>query len=336
MKLQRVKTLKAAKRPIESVITKGADGRRYMLIFTSNGYKDREDEHVRTAALQEYVDSCWSQGGQWQGDNQHLYWHVKQLHIGDIVWAGMLDGFLVEVSRERDTPIAKTVWDYLETTPIKHGASQGFRPLTARTESGIYNHIRKFETSTLPLEFAANIGTLSEVIMVTKDIKIKGQASTLDEIFGIEGVYDILKREGIEGLQRRLAALGIQAKSLSTETVYKAKDTPVNKANDITAEDAKRITALAARAANHSIGEKYLARLIEIYGLDETERFLLIASGSIEKSLSSRAPLYDPTYPGLNVPLTAQQRAEAIVEKTIAQHGKRDGFWGDLGILKKR
>lgn len=120
------------------------------------------------------------------------------------------------------------------------------------------------------------------------------------------------------------------------ELVYKAKDTPVNKANDITAEDAKRITALAGRAANHSIGEKYLARLIEIYGLDETERFLLIASGSIEKSLSSRAPMYDPTYPGLNVPLTAQQRAEAIMEKTIKANSPYDGFWGRLNVPKKR
>lgn len=332
MKMQRVKTLER-KGAIESVITKGADGRRYMLIFTSNGYKDREDEHVRTAALQEYVDSCWSKGGQWIGDNAHLYWHVKQLHIGDIVWAGMLDGFLVEVSRERDTPIAKTVWDYLETTPIKHGASQGFRPLTAKTESGVYNHIRKFETSTLPLEFAANIGTLSEVIMVTKDIKLKGQASTLDEIFGIEGVFDILKKEGVDGVLRRLAAQGIQAKSLSPATVYKdaLPDVPPN----ATPGDIRVANGL--QQLINKFGLEMVKAVWERIAASNTSKSLDMSTlNALEKALDERLPIYDSWYPDMRIPLTAQQRAQDAAHKVIAATSPYDGFWRGLNVPKQK
>lgn len=203
-----IKRLLGYEQPQQTVL-KGVDGLRYMVIFTSNGYADRELEHVATRALKAYVDGAWLSDGAWVGDNVHLYWHDKNLVMGAIVWADMLDGFLCEVSREDDTPIAKALWDSVEGGKDVHGASHGFRFDPRKKEAGVYNHIRKYETSSLPVEAAANIGTLSEVI---KDMKTREQR--LDEIFGLDGAAKILTEEGPKGLNKRLAERGVKPKSV--------------------------------------------------------------------------------------------------------------------------
>lgn len=203
-----VKRLLGYEAPAQTVL-KGSDGLRYMVIFTSNGYQDREQEHVATRALKSYVDGAWLTDGAWVGDNVHLYWHDKALVMGAIVWADMIDGFLCEVAREDSTPIAKALWDFVESGEVQHGASHGFRFDPRKKEAGVYNHIRKYETSTLPVEAAANIGTLSEVI---KDMATKEER--LDEIFKIEGAAKILAEQGPKGLNKILAERGVKPKAV--------------------------------------------------------------------------------------------------------------------------
>lgn len=205
-----VKRLLGREQPI-TTIERGTDGLRYMVIFTSNGYEDRDEEHVATRALAGYVKSCWLPDGAWVGTNKHLYWHDNGLEIGAIVWADMIDGFLVEVSRELDTPIAKAIWDYIERGDELHGASHGFRINPKTKEGNTYTVILKHETSSLPVAAASNIGTLSEVIttMETKEQR-------LDKIFGIEGAAKILAEKGPKGLNDELAKRGVTPKSANS------------------------------------------------------------------------------------------------------------------------
>jgi hypothetical protein len=210
-------------------MTKNDDGRRLMVIFTSNGYKDREFEHVATKALAEYVDSQWKGDG-WNGDNVHLLWHLKQLGpIGDIVWAGMIEGFLVEIAKERDHLIAKTVWDFIEAHPeLDWGASHGFK-VRQMADKDTYSEIRKFETSSLPRAFAAHPLTYSGVVKMV-DAKKDPKAALLDEMFHIEDVAGLLANGGPKALNEALAKVGVEAKELKEGETQTEPVTPAPEA----------------------------------------------------------------------------------------------------------
>lgn len=172
-------------------IKKGADGLRRMLLVSSNGYIDREHEHVTERALEQYVNSAWADDD-YVGTNVLLFWHsdghlnASRNAIGDIIYAEMIHGFLVEVAKERvdeivdisrkgigNKPFLKRVskiWDAIEAQPDMWGASIGFAYLDdpdapdEPDEPKQYEKIYKFETSVLPREYASNPYTLSKVV----------------------------------------------------------------------------------------------------------------------------------------------------------------------------
>ena len=199
-------------------IYKGVDGNRHMLIVTSNAYQDREDEFVSADALKGYVESQWADD-QWQGDNTLLFWHDGP-PIGDIVHADMEGPFLFEVARERKSGLpfiqhyTKAIWDYVQNNPSeKWGASHGFGFLEGdkeQTDDGsVYHSIRKFETSIVPVEYAANAYTVSGVIDMTK------RDEKAEQIVGT-GVLDKL-RGFLRGQTEELDNAGRQRKSLGPQ-----------------------------------------------------------------------------------------------------------------------
>lgn len=177
-RLQRIRqqlraTRMSEKKSLTSIL-KGDDGRRYMFIITSNAYIDREQEILKHDALKALVDAKWD-GDTFIGDDVLLFWH-KGDPIGDIVYADMVGRFLVEVARERaDAPIRlgsgkkariAQVWDFIEHTgkALEWGASHGFKYYPRDREHGVYNRIvRKWETSVLPVQYAANSYTYAGV-----------------------------------------------------------------------------------------------------------------------------------------------------------------------------
>lgn len=199
-------------------VIRSKGNRRLAVIFTSNGYKDREDEHVATDALKRYADSCWTDDAEWLGtDNKHLYWHDPALEIGDILYTDMVDGFLMEVSREKDDAVSRLIWDYMEEVP--HGASHGFKVLAR--DGDTFTVIAKRETSSLPIEAAANVGTLSEVLEV-REMAEKERGRHLEAIFGITGAADLLRNGGPAALKAQLTEAGVEAKELKDDGAAQA------------------------------------------------------------------------------------------------------------------
>lgn len=166
-------------------IYRGKSGLRQMLIISSNAYVDREQEIVTEKALQTYVEKSWD-GHEYQGDNVLLYWHsdnpetARKNAIGDIVYCHLQSHFLIEIAQERPDAIVdvsrkgmdnkpykvsiKSVWDAIETSPVEWGASIGFGYVKGNKQGGLYKRILKYETSILPVEYAANAITFSEVL----------------------------------------------------------------------------------------------------------------------------------------------------------------------------
>lgn len=170
---------------LNSHIIKGVNGLRYMLLISSNAYEDREREIVQEKALKQYVDTSM-ESGDYSGENVLLFWHsdppetAYDNRIGDIVYAELKHHFLIEIAKERDNTTidvsrksdgekpfrvqVKAVWDAMETGDVEYGASIGFLHRRKDKQDSAYNHILKFETSVLPVEYAANAITLSEIV----------------------------------------------------------------------------------------------------------------------------------------------------------------------------
>lgn len=141
------------------------DGRRVMAQITSNKWQDRDNEIVPTAALQDYVDSMWN-GEIWRGGQKQVFWHMdhKSYPIGELVWADIVEGFLVELFQEESNALAQVVYDAVERQPEGWASSMGFKYSTKERQGKIYKRIRKFETTVLPRQYAANIYTDARVL----------------------------------------------------------------------------------------------------------------------------------------------------------------------------
>lgn len=153
------------------------DGLRLMLTITSNAYIDRESEIVSEQALTGYVQDSWDETTRtFIGDNPLLVWHDGE-PIGDIIAADMEGPFLLEIARERPNAVInlarvgeppvlaeiKAVWDVLERESDL-AVSHQFMFVNSDRADGVYEYIRKTETSVLPRWAAANYFTEAQVI----------------------------------------------------------------------------------------------------------------------------------------------------------------------------
>lgn len=219
-----------------TLFAKPADGLRLAMHITSNGYEDRDQEYVATKALERYVKDAYKSTAdtiEYVGNNPLLFWHDDNIHIGDIIYADMQSGFLIEVSRERDTPIAHKLWNFWEASSQsgdhRWGTSHRFTPLTTSEVDGkaVFNKIEKLETSVLLWDAAANQLTTSEVIPMAKS-----KNDLLNEAFGIPEAASYFERgaEGLAELSALLGQNGVEAKEVDTpdmEKIEQVDNSPV-------------------------------------------------------------------------------------------------------------
>lgn len=338
-----VKQLFGMKDPPGVIIYRSESGKRRALHITSNGYKDREKEHVAQKALEEYVESQYKDG-QWAGDNALDFWHESAIgDIGDIIAAAMIGGFLVEVSEERtDSPIAVKIWDYWQKTAMDNsvnwGTSHEFR---ARQVGDTYEKIKKKKTSVLEKSAAANIYTYSGVVPMNEVA-----AKHLNKALGLEDADKILREQGINALNEALRKSGERAKARNHKKEDMADKPDEEKADTVAIDFTPLLTALmeamgmqeetvteAARGlkeltdrldtqkkATDTTASDLKAARAELAALTRwRDDFLKStprgASSAVEtrlrgneeqaakEAIEKRTTEFDPAFPGMNVPL---------------------------------
>jgi hypothetical protein len=203
------------------------DGARHMLLVSTNGYKDREGEYVSAHAVAKDIDRQWDDSG-FHGDNVVLFWHAGPA-IGDIIWANQEGPFTVEVARERTSGLplvqayTKAIWNYLEAPEVPYGASIGFGYISDDREPDpdgpVYRSIRKFETSVLPLKYAANPYTFAGVIPTMS----KERDKELEKITGLAALLEPIRRI-LSGTSEALADEGKEHKALTGTTPLTRED----------------------------------------------------------------------------------------------------------------
>lgn len=221
-------------------MTKAADGLRLMLIVTTNAYQDREGEIVTRKALEDDTDRRWEGGRFVQGDPV-VYWHDDpEQHpdriIGDVVYANMHGDFLVEVAKERPTDYARRVWDFVQKGDRAWGASHGFQYRAGEKAQGEYSFTRKFETSILPLQNAANEYTFAGVLM--SDAQQAERQALLDQILG-EGTSQMVNQKTAQK-GKKLDKAGVRRKEM--DAAAKPEEKPADE-KMMMPEEKKAMTA---------------------------------------------------------------------------------------------
>lgn len=147
---------------------KGADGRDWLLTWTTNAFIDRDEEIFTTKSIEEYVLRNREEYGEdpstWSKKGEFKFWHLPGAKFADILWQGMSGRFLVEAGPFGDDEIATTFKEFFQAHPEGHpeiapegwGASHGYKYYPEDREDKIYDWFEKHETSILPASAAAN------------------------------------------------------------------------------------------------------------------------------------------------------------------------------------
>ena len=140
----------------------------YLLTWTTNSYVDREGEAFKLESLEEFVKECDER------DDKGVYqfWHVPGSDFADVVALTVSGKFLVEIGRFRKDKVGQAFKKFFLKYPDGHpaiapmgwGCSHGFVYKASDREDKVYEWFDKKETTILPIEQAANIFTLMEML----------------------------------------------------------------------------------------------------------------------------------------------------------------------------
>jgi hypothetical protein len=247
------------------------------------------------------------------------------------MFADVWSGFLVELWREQEDPIAKAFYNFVERhDEIEWGASHGFQGVL---KGDTFTHINKFESSSLPLESAANLLTLSEVLPMSVKSKRDGFIDQLfKEEFGIEGAAAIL-HTGPDKLRDELAKKGHTAKSLGegSDALKQAKAEAIGNTAELILsmvelqdEFEKQLTDGTKQITDQSKTIGDLQKQVKDYDKEVKDLRALVNAGprravgdsgtevtdaAALKAAQEQTVEYDPAYPGMQVPLEKKPKA---------------------------
>lgn len=229
---------------------KAANGRTYLLTWTTNAFKDRDGEIFTTKAIEDLIRR--NEGKQDKGTFR--FWHIPGTDFADIEGQAMSGRFLVEWGPFHNGIIGKAFKAFFEDFPQSHatiapdgwGSSHGFRYLPEDRKDGVYEWFDKHETSVLPSLMAANpYNPRQEVFKV--DAK---QRQALEQIGGKE-LADLVVTTG-EALTKDLEDANIAYKekdSFSTKLGHLVEEIE----DDALRDQVRRImTALGKNAGKSS------------------------------------------------------------------------------------
>lgn len=186
----------------------------YWIGTPTNNILDREDEIISLKALESEVGRTDNAGELW-------YSHLPIRLGGAPDYRAIVNGFLFEMGRFDDTPLARGVAKWITDNPGSTdgsgwGMSHGFRG-TPDTE-GVYHQIQIHERSMLPLSRAANQYTGFSTEVDTMDAQAKKALDDLvqmvngdpEALLALKGIVDTAEKS------KALDESGVVRKSVTT------------------------------------------------------------------------------------------------------------------------
>lgn len=193
---------------------------KYLILWTSNAFEDREKEIFATKAWEDYVD----RRDRSNIEDRVWFWHLKGTDFATVVWQDVAGKFLLEVAKVDDTPYGNKMYDAIthperfpSLLPQGWGTSHGYVYRMGDKQGGVYNWVEKFETTVLPFHRSCNLyggvkGT-QEVLMSVRQKKEK--VAGLASIIGAETANQMLS--DAEAETERLKRKGIGSKATAAD-----------------------------------------------------------------------------------------------------------------------
>jgi len=195
------------------------NGHPWLITWTTNAFKDREGEIFSTKAIKEYVE--WADRQEAEGARPfedmgiqnargELWFYHLPLRMGETMWQAEHKRFLVEGHKIDENPTILKAVARLEKELDRWATSHGFKYREKDRADGVFNWFRKFETSVVPAEKAANPWTPIEVMNVGGRIKMTNdQEEKGRSLFGPD--FDKMVA-GLEQASKELEGAGVAFK----------------------------------------------------------------------------------------------------------------------------
>lgn len=266
---------------------KAKDGKAYVLTWTTNAFLDRDGEIFSTKAIEEYAERAWKEIKETGSKGQLDFWHAPGGEFADIMWAGAVGRFLVEVGTFHDDVVGQTFQKFFTECQEaqKDIAPEGwktshrykFRP-TDRAD-GVYEWFDKDRTSVLAAGRAANPYTSMEVITMLNDEQ-KEQLKKVGDATGISNLVELIEKRG-ESETKRLEEANVAHKDVGAPVAAPVAAAPI--------AAVAAAVAPAVEPAKVPEGDEVEAiakRVAALMGLEELGKMLLGFQGSLEKVTS--------------------------------------------------
>jgi len=202
------------------------EGEPHWAAMTTNAFMDLEDEAFETKVLEDYVaavdtgevpalflERLEERGLPTNPHGELWYAHVPYSRIGEPVWKGMHEHFLLEIGKFDDTPYAQAMVKALREHGKDCRMSHGYLHEATDREDGVYSRpIWSYERSVLPPGiWPANPWTSFQVFEEVKEMDDKRRAALVG-LIGDEQAEALLK--AAETKAEELKAAGISFKEL--------------------------------------------------------------------------------------------------------------------------
>jgi hypothetical protein len=132
--------------------------------------------------------------------------HLPHTRIGEPLWKAVEGRYLLEAGVFDNTPMAQKVAAHLKEHGAEYGLSHGYLYNPGDREDGVYDWMHKFETSLLPVGWAANAWTAFSVID-QKEVSTMVDSKKRSELITLAGGDEALVDGFLKTASERTAAL---------------------------------------------------------------------------------------------------------------------------------
>jgi hypothetical protein len=205
-------------------LTKGADGKPWILLWSTNSFEDREKEIFSTQSIDDFV------ARHEEDDIKGEVWfcHLPGSKFANIKMQARVGRFLLEAAPFDDTEMGQAFEKFFSESPDSHpllapngwGQSHGYRFKRKDRVDGIYTSFEKYESTILPWDIAANQHNPRPTFTTEGDFMNEKQREAFESVFGAELVSRMVSQG--ETKTAELEATGIAYKAVEEEVVEEA------------------------------------------------------------------------------------------------------------------
>jgi len=202
-------------------LTKGADGKPWILLWSTNSFEDREKEIFSTQSIDDFV----SRHEEDDVKGEVWFCHLPGSKFANIKMQARVGRFLLEAAPFDDTEMGQAFEKFFSESPDNHpilapngwGQSHGYRFKRKDRVDGIYTSFEKYESTILPWDIAANQHNPRPTFTTEGDFMNEKQREAFESVFGADLVSRMVSQG--ETKTAELEATGVAYKAVEEEAV---------------------------------------------------------------------------------------------------------------------